>query len=1794
MNEEIFEIKNFNVINDDENYYVFRALNNGDHDDIESGITTEDGVIQRIRTDRERWEDEHGIRARFSSGDEISLEEIWAHIKANHIKETNCISLSGNTNVSVNYGKYYHEEYIMIKVPKNRPSQLIVAGQYMIKELSKKIDEIIQTLPEDSEILKMIEEIDRDSEEFITTLFHGPKTGKKPNYTSQSQQFERRVSISGRFSKKEYFSPEQQKEYNKILAKLTVLEMNGKAQRIIERTSGNMSLLSTIGLAFASGELIHYNAIQKDEFIQVSKEMMDMLSLLQQAKHSELLNPEKVHEFEKRVIHFVSSNPNYKLEISPKKYMEDLSVEDVYRITGGRVEFEKAKKVFEFVLGLKTSRLQNFEYVKFISELFNKENEFDEIIEYIEKNGFIVDKDITCRANGEGVQIAESVNVGIGTDSRKFVSREEEQRIFDKIISLNEEEVSKENDLEIIYEEILKGLLNESLEKSENRYFAEAIIDSIDYSKIYKNAISEKRKSMLSEDRELLIKKIESADCKRLYNAFKNAGVSHKDISGYIINLLMNNGYKGYSFEELSRAEDLDEIISVNVKNTMLKNKIVPFRLDELLGIRDDVNEIEGIEGIDIIDLHLRDYQKEVVENLAKIYQDKRFAGVILPTGAGKSFIAMAQMLKNKDKNIVYFAPQIEILNQIKRHILKYILGLQVLTEKEIKELNGKPAPAGKIYPKDIDDHISKVFPHLKMYCYQSLSGRNEETKEKELREILANSDADMLIFDELHRTGADSWEPLVQKLITKNKKAKILGITATPIRDVDKKDMMEQLARFSGDYTEEEVINGKYLAKQMSLVDAIQEHLVVEPKIVAFNYTLFESDEYKAVKNMYNNEKDPEKKSRLKEILEQMNTIVNDMSDIQEMIEKEENSDRKKQLEIMLENAKQARKETDAKRTQGIGEVIKANIVKKDGRYIVFLPQNNTKLSSEEYVLQEIEKVKEYLKDIDDFPEVDYILSSRKKSDNMKAISDFETSDSEHIKLLFAIDMLNEGIHIDGINGEIMLRRIGEGSRILYLQQLGRVIFSLDPENPISEDELPIVFDVYNNYIAQNMNRAVNKKSVTSDFQRLQSILTWIDKHGYIPDINSEEISEARKAITLKRLQRKYMKFKQYQQNLYEALKSKYSQREIYEIEQILNLLDSINLFEMEIPDRIIPPGEKDLSEVQLFKVTGSQKKFLELFKEATQVTKGKNSFGIAFRIKRVLSVLQILEENGLDINNETIPEGYTLRDVLNQFPQDIREEIIEELDETTTIDLDYEIGIEYNTAKAAFCESGKATTFLDYDVKDLNRCGIFEKTPSSYFKNGKPVTILDGEFIIAGRKQFRGLNIKTGKYEDEYGCTIKECNSRRFDRFGYYWEQQIEETRGANGRTVKKAILKRTNRKYDDRGFNREYLHRNGTYYDDDGFDINDIHKDTGKPYNLKFYTREGYFVDVKDDGTYEILRSKYSPYLWNENGINKITNSRYDEFGFDIDKKFKNGKNYNERYLNRDGYFVIVDKDTGEETVTDKPYDKRHFTLEGYWVDVKEDGTYVVTDKKYNPDRWDVNGNYVDEVDGKDVFTNKPYNKNHFTEDNCWVNVIDDNNYEVTDKKEESPTTSSGVVINYYITDKETGKKIGFIDKEVAEFVESEMSKRGYCEDDGIRIKKLNDAISKELKFNSEVASILDKANMRAPNIKKELMPRLRQLLKEIDDGKKQLEELRKNLSKIDNRKINFLTREVNGKIMEANRLKKEIIARQEKEKEEAEKRKQKAQEKKAEAEKFIEKMEKRIRKKNGQAIGGDDDE
>ena len=118
--------------------------------------------------------------------------------------------------------------------------------------------------------------------------------------------------------------------------------------------------------------------------------------------------------------------------------------------------------------------------------------------------------------------------------------------------------------------------------------------------------------------------------------------------------------------------------------------------------------------------------------------------------------------------------------------------------------------------------------------------------------------EADIIILDEFHHCGAPEWGKAVEQLIKNNPNAKILGLSATPMRyfDGETRDMAEEL--FDNN-----------VASEMSLAEAIATGVLSEP-----DYTtgLYEYDEIiKELEEKWQKLSDSEKERNAQEYQESM-----------------------------------------------------------------------------------------------------------------------------------------------------------------------------------------------------------------------------------------------------------------------------------------------------------------------------------------------------------------------------------------------------------------------------------------------------------------------------------------------------------------------------------------------------------------------------------------------------------------------------------------------------------------------------------------------------------------------------------------------------------------------------------------------------------------------------------------------------------------------------------------------------------------------------------------------------------
>jgi superfamily II DNA or RNA helicase len=110
--------------------------------------------------------------------------------------------------------------------------------------------------------------------------------------------------------------------------------------------------------------------------------------------------------------------------------------------------------------------------------------------------------------------------------------------------------------------------------------------------------------------------------------------------------------------------------------------------------------------------------------------------------------------------------------------------------------------------------------------------------------------------------------------------------------------------------------------------------------------------------------------------------------------------------------------------KADGLDVIFNKHIKDRHGKFIVFCANVRH--------MNDIERVPEWFGKVDTAPHIYSVYSDDSESD--KEFIAFKRDDSKHLKLLFCIDMLNEGVHVEDISGVILFRPTV--SPIIYKQQ--------------------------------------------------------------------------------------------------------------------------------------------------------------------------------------------------------------------------------------------------------------------------------------------------------------------------------------------------------------------------------------------------------------------------------------------------------------------------------------------------------------------------------------------------------------------------------------------------------------------------------------------------------------------------------------------------------------------------------------------------------------------------------------
>jgi superfamily II DNA or RNA helicase len=298
---------------------------------------------------------------------------------------------------------------------------------------------------------------------------------------------------------------------------------------------------------------------------------------------------------------------------------------------------------------------------------------------------------------------------------------------------------------------------------------------------------------------------------------------------------------------------------------------------------------------------------------------------------------------------------------------------------------------------------------NVEYYNYKGFSNLSSEKMQAINPEII--------VLDEFHRCGAPEWGKGIQRLLDLFPNVYVLGTSATPIRYLDQnRNMAEEL--FEGNVP----IN-------LSLADCIKKKILPAPKYINSLYQIDEDTARIIDEVKKSNRKEQEKQSLLQKI----------------------------------EDAK-----IEWKRSAGVPAILRKHFLDNVSKVIVFCEDNEHLNLLRPLFLQWFQEA-----DIQNHQN-QYIVTIRNTAYEEEFQRFKKTKPKKgQLHILFAVDMLNEGIHLGDVRAVFLMRRT-ESPRLFY-QQIGRCIQA-------GAKDSPIIFDMVNNF---RSIRAGNFKKDLDDAER-------------------------------------------------------------------------------------------------------------------------------------------------------------------------------------------------------------------------------------------------------------------------------------------------------------------------------------------------------------------------------------------------------------------------------------------------------------------------------------------------------------------------------------------------------------------------------------------------------------------------------------------------------------------------------------------------------------------------------------
>ena len=337
--------------------------------------------------------------------------------------------------------------------------------------------------------------------------------------------------------------------------------------------------------------------------------------------------------------------------------------------------------------------------------------------------------------------------------------------------------------------------------------------------------------------------------------------------------------------------------------------------------------------------------------------------------------------------------------------------------------------------------------------------------------EEMADIQPDLAVYDEFHRGGAALWGAGLQRFRDMYPNIPTLGLSATAIRYLDnQRDMADEL--FDSN-----------IASEMTLGESIVRGILDPPKYVLSVYA-----------------------------------YQRDLEKYKVRVRRAKNRAARDAAEKYLEALRRALDKAD-----GLDEIFSKHMTDRTGKYIVFC-------ANAEHMHSMMDKAGEWFAKVDPQPRIYSFYSEDPEA--VRSFNAFKADhDNSHLRFLYCIDALNEGVHVEDVSGVILLRPTV--SPIIYKQQIGRalsankktdaVIFDvvMNIENLCSidmiEEEMRVAMTYYRffgeeeNIVNEQFQIIDEVRSCRELFEKLNETLTvswdlmyaqakaYFDEHGHL-----------------------------------------------------------------------------------------------------------------------------------------------------------------------------------------------------------------------------------------------------------------------------------------------------------------------------------------------------------------------------------------------------------------------------------------------------------------------------------------------------------------------------------------------------------------------------------------------------------------------------------------------------------------------------------------------------------------------